>query len=609
MPVLSGSAALPPLAVAVPILGACLLIALIRLPRPVRDTVAVMGAGATVGLDAALLAEAAASGRVATWSGGWLPVHDASVGVVLVVDSLNAGLALLAASLVTMALVYSWRYFSDADARYQPLMLCFLAGMEGFALTGDVFDMFVFFELMAAAAYALTGLKNEDPTGVQGALNFAIVNSFGAYLSLMGVGILYAHTGLLGMPQLYESLRHQHATAVVIVSFGLLCTGLLIKAAVAPFHFWTADAEAVAPAPVCAVFSGVMVVMGLYGVDRLYWDVFSPALAAHGVRPVLLTFGVATAAIGALMCVTQRHLKRLLAYATIGHVGLFLMGLATLHADGTAGAAVYVCGDAGVEGALFLLVGVILSRHGTVDEAELYGKERSAPVLAGVFLLAGLALAGLPPFGVALGKALAEDAVSKAGYAWAPAVYIGVSALTGGAVLRAGGRVYFGLGARPDAGGESSRGRQGAESDRGVPRTPAPMMLAIGLLLAGGLAVGLIPGLAESVAHATERMIDPAGYSAGALRGVPSARPAAVPGMGWSGKGIGTDVASALLAVGVVAAGLYGRAAAPSRWLFRAVARAFRPVRRAHSGHVGDYLAWVVSGSGLFLGALALALR
>src|SRR6185312_2208654 len=130
----------------------------------------------------------------------WEPQHGYSVGIVLVGDEISCCIALIAAALVALALVYSWRYFDSVEAHFHCLMLLFLAGMEGFALTGDLFDMFVFFELMGAAAYALTGLKVEDASSLQGGMNFGIINSLGAYIALMGIGFLYSKTGQLGLP-------------------------------------------------------------------------------------------------------------------------------------------------------------------------------------------------------------------------------------------------------------------------------------------------------------------------------------------------------------------------------------------------------------------------
>ena len=337
----------------------------------------------------------------------------------------------------------------SASGRFHALMLLFVAGMSGFALSGDVFDMFVFFELMGAAAYALTGMKIEDKSAVQGGLTFGIINSLAAYLSLAGVAILYARTGQLGLPQLGRLLSHHRPDALVVAAFVLILAGFMVKGAIVPFHFWVADAHAVAPAPVCALFAGVMVELGLYGVARVYWTAFSGTLPAGDVRHAFLALGALTALVGAVMCVLQRHLKRLLAYSTIAHVGLFTMSFAALSPGGTAGAALYAAGHAGATSALFLIAGVILDRYGNIDELRLYGAGRGERVLPWLWFIAAFTLAGLPPFGIALGRSVAEDAVSGAGYPWALAVFVAVSALTGGAVLRAGARVYLGLGPRP----------------------------------------------------------------------------------------------------------------------------------------------------------------
>ena len=149
----------------------------------------------------------AASGPIVSWAGAWRPRQGVALGVAFVVDPLGAGLACLAAALATASLVYSWRYFKAVGAIYHALMLVFLAGMVGFCLTGDLFNMFVFFELMSVAAYALTGYKIEEEKSLEGALNFAVVNSVGAFLILMGIALLYGRTGGLNFAQIGESWR------------------------------------------------------------------------------------------------------------------------------------------------------------------------------------------------------------------------------------------------------------------------------------------------------------------------------------------------------------------------------------------------------------------
>ena len=175
-------------------------------------------------------------------------------------------------------MTFSWRYFEQVGTYYHALMMTFLAGITGFCLTGDIFDLFVWFELMGVSAYALTAYRPEERGPIQGALNFAITNSIGAYLSLSGIALIYGRTGALNMAQIAVALARHPAGRLVVVAFLLIISGLLIKGAIVPFHFWLADAHAVAPTPVCVLFSGVMVELGLYGIARVYWSVFGVSL-------------------------------------------------------------------------------------------------------------------------------------------------------------------------------------------------------------------------------------------------------------------------------------------------------------------------------------------
>ncbi|MFD5461821.1 complex I subunit 5 family protein [Kitasatospora sp. NPDC127059] len=599
-------AALLPLAVAVPLLGAVLLAITGRtLPRTGCDILATTCAGAEVVCLALLWSRA--DGQVATADlGGW----PARLGIVLAADPIGAGLALLVAVLVLAVVVYSWRYFEEPTGRhagaFPALILLFEAGMAGFALTGDLFNAFVFFELMGAAAYALTGYHIEDPRPLHGALTFGIVTSFAAYCSLLGIGLLYARTGELNLARLGRQLAGHHADALTVVAFVLICAALLVKAAAVPFHFWLPDAHAVAPTPVCMLMSGAMVELGVYGIARIYWTVFSgPGGIPQPVfRTTFTTLGVLTALVGALMCWQQRHLKRLLAFSTVSHVGLFLIGVALLTPDGATGTAVYVGAHGLVKAALFALTGVLLDRYGSVDEHGLHGRARELRAVGVLFIVGALALAGLPPFGTGLGKALTEDAAGH-WQPWLPAVFVIASAVTGAAALRAGLRIFFGTGpaprTRPD---QDETTGEGEEPEIRTPqRTLPPVMVVVPAVLIGLAALlGALPAVAASLARGAALFTDPADYAAAVLA-QPGAAPGAPPAADWTTTG----ALLGLLSAGVAAALATGavRRSTPLLAARHPAARAVRALRRLHSGHLGDYLAWLALGVGVLCAAIA----
>ncbi|MFE4960043.1 complex I subunit 5 family protein [Streptomyces sp. NPDC056653] len=569
-----------PLVVALPLMGAAMLVAAgRRLPRIAAESIGCTVAVATSGLAMALLIDA--SPNAVEWVGGWRPSDGEGVGIVLVGDVPGVGLAALVSVLVVAVLVYSWRYFDEPPHRhagsFPALVLLFQAGMCGFALTGDLFNAFVFFELMSVVAYALTGYRVEEAKAVQGALTFGVINSLGAYTTLTGIVLLYARTGELGMRQIGQRLdAHGGPDALTLCTFVLVLTGLLTKAAAVPFHFWLPDAHAVAPTPVCMLLSGVMVELGAYGVWRVYYTIFAGpgGIPAPDAERALVTLGVLTALIGAVMCWQQRHVKRLLAYSTVAHTGLFLIGIGLLRPEATGGIAVYILGHAGAKAALFACVGILLDRYGSVDEHELYGRAKELRWVGVLFATGALALSGLPPFGTGLGKAVTEEAAGGL----LALVFVVVSAVTAGAVLRVAARVFLGAGKRPEAEpAHETKGEDEEPETKGrIGRVPTTMTAVPTALLIGAVAAGLTPWLATSVGDAF---------------GAPHAPH-------WTPAGTFLGFVSAALAVGLAAAAVHGPARQEAhRWT--------TPLRRMHSGHIGDYVVWLLAGTTL-IGALSL---
>jgi multicomponent Na+:H+ antiporter subunit D len=547
---------------------------------------------------------------VVYWFGGWTPREGIALGVAFAVDPVGAGLATLAGVLATAAFTFSWRIFEVVRTLHHGLMLVFLAGIVGFCLTGDLFNMFVFYELFSVAAYALAGYETTNPGSVRGALNFAITNSVGAILVLSGIAMLYGRTGALNLAQIGESLAGGPADRLVVVAFLLLMVGFFVKAAVVPFHFWLADAYALAPTVVGVLFAGVVSELGLYAVARVYWTVFSAPLGGvEGLSGVLLVGAVATAIVGGVMCVLQHHLARMLAYATVSHVGLTLAGFAVLGPAGTGGAVLYLVADGLVKGALFISVGIIDHHLRDVDELRLAGRGRHLWWVAALMVVGALGLAGTPPFGTFLGKALMEEAAMEAGHPWLIGLFVVVAALTSAALLRATGRVFLGLGSR--RGPVATAPKAPDEAAVRHPHVHATQVAPAVALLAGALAIGLVPGLTGAVQEAADRFTDRPAYAAAVLQGADGHGPAeAHPPVHLAEPALWAAV-STLLGLGLAAAALAADRlpSRPRRRLERAVDPAAATLRRLHSGQIGDSVTWLVVGLAGFGAALALVVR
>lgn len=222
---------LPATPVAVPLTIAALLAAVNQhIHRRLADLLAIAAAGYCLWASVLLMLRSSHM-PIVYWMGGWEPRNGVAIGISFVIDPFGAGLAGFASFLTLIALVFSLQYFDSVGTLFHVLMLAFMGAMCGFSLTGDVFNLFVFFELMSAAAFALCGYKTEESGPIAGALNFGVTNTIGAFLALSGIGLLYGRTGALNMAQIGKSLGQTH-DGLVVTAFVLISCGFLVKAAI-----------------------------------------------------------------------------------------------------------------------------------------------------------------------------------------------------------------------------------------------------------------------------------------------------------------------------------------------------------------------------------------
>lgn len=579
-------AALLPATVLLPLGVASFLLTLSHwLPKRLATAVAIAIA-LMVGVLCAFLARAALHGPILHWFGGWSAAASGRSGVVLgisfLADPASAAVAAFAALLFAASLTFAWGY-SELHSHFQILMLLFLAAIVGFCLTHDLFNLFVWFELMSVAAFALTAYPLRK-SSLEGAFNFTVANGLGSFLMLAGVGLLYARTGTLDFFNMGRAVAAIGSDPVIAAGFCLVAVALLTKGAIVPFHMWLSDAHAVAPSPVSVIFSGIMVSVALFVLGKLTFQVFDQDPQVRMlVQTFFLWLGAATAIVGGSMAWAQRHLKRLLAFSTIAHLGIMLIGVAVIAPSALGGFVLYLFGHGLVKGALFMVAGILLALRASGDEIVLYNKARDlwpAGVAMGV---AGLILGGFP-----LGLLHeATDTVEPAAPLIVAAIVIS-TALTGAAVLRAAARIFTGVSGVPGVEITAPTEREREKGQR-----PFWLMLAPCVLL---LALSLIPSslITPFLAEATARMIAPDAPSA---LPTPTGAPALM------------SYAPLALTVVFFLMSLFRLRATStvSRKLFHFELLPFRFLQFLHSGVVGDYVVWMIIGLAALAAVIASA--
>jgi proton-translocating NADH-quinone oxidoreductase chain N len=336
-----------------------------------------------------LLLPDALEAPIVVQTAGWAP----PLAIHLVAGPLGVFLAALIALIGLLVAVYGIGYIHEgATTRYHVLYILILLGATGVVLTGDVFNLFVFFEILCISSYALVAYRG-DSVGVESGVKYLVQGAIGSSLALIGIGLLYGSFGTLAMADI--GARTGSASSLrLFVSMAFLVTGFGVEAAVLPLNGWLPDAHSSAPSSVSAILSAIAIKAGIYVIARVVYTIYG----AQSILPFVALLGVATLLVGEMCAFSQTDIKRLLAYSSIGQVGLIVFGLGMASVIGISAALFLVVSHALAKALLFLSTGYMIYRTGSRDIPSLNGMGTRMPLTSFCFTIGAFSLVGLPPF-------------------------------------------------------------------------------------------------------------------------------------------------------------------------------------------------------------------
>lgn len=473
---LAGGAALWP--VAVPLCAAALTL-LVRSRPALQRGVMEAAVALMLGASALLLTRVVRAGTVVLDFGGW----GAPFGVTFVADGLSAALC-TAAGVVALAVAV----FARADIRarrrragFDPLFLAMLAAVNGAFLTGDLFNLYVWFEMMLVTALGLVTLDRRRAQ-IDGAFRYAVLSMMGATFMLVGIGLLYGETGTLDMAHLSAILAGRDPSVTLSAAAYLLLAGLALKAGLFPLFFWLPASYHTAPITVSAALAGLLTKAAFYACLRVFVLVFgvgTGAAAVPGLPALFALLAAATMIVSVLAAIAQVDVRRLLAFHVAGQVAYLMMGLALATRLGVAAAVFYTMHTMLVQTGLFLGAGAIARAGGGYDLRAAGGLMRDHPLFAALFAVLALSISGVPPLSGFWAKLFVVDAAFRAGSpadAWLAATALLTGFLTLYSMSTLWTRAFW-------------RGRDRGRS--AARRIPPAMLAAVALMAACTLGLGI----------------------------------------------------------------------------------------------------------------------
>jgi multicomponent Na+:H+ antiporter subunit D len=403
--------ALVPLLVTLPLLGAAINLIAGR-HRRTQVAVSIVTLTVVLVIAAVLLVVVDAGGLPIVVSvGGW-PIP---FGIVLYVDRLSALLVVVSSIVLLAVLLFSvGQGAADGDddtpvSIFHPSYLILAAGIFNAFIAGDLFNLYVGFEILLVASYVLITLGSTE-SRIRTGVVYIVVSLVSSILFLAAIAVIYGALGTVNMAQIADRMTELPQETQTVLHL-LLLLAFSIKAAVFPLSFWLPDSYPTAPAPVTAVFAGLLTKVGVYAMIRTETQLFRD----NDLNTLLLIVALATMIVGVLGALAQAELKRILSFTLVSHVGYMVFGLAIATPLAVGATIYYMVHHIVVQTTLFLAVGLIERRAGSTSILRVKGLMKAAPVIAVLYFIPAVNLGGLPPFSGFIGKYALFDAAAEVG--------------------------------------------------------------------------------------------------------------------------------------------------------------------------------------------------
>jgi multicomponent Na+:H+ antiporter subunit D len=368
--------------------------------------------------------------------GGWA----APWGIEYRVDALGAFMTLMIGLIASLTMTFAYESVEAEIPRgqvhlfYTCYLLC-LTGLLGIVVTGDAFNLFVFLEISSLSSYVLIAMGRER-RALTAAFQYLVMGTIGATFILIGVGLAYMMTGTLNMADLASRLAIQADNRTVLVAFAFITVGASLKVALFPLHLWLPNAYSSAPSVVSVFLAATATKVGVYVLLRFFFTIFGAEFAFDAMQAgqFLLVLSVVATLVASVVALFQEDLKRMLAYSSVAQMGYVTLGVSLASEAGVTGGIVHLFNHALMKGALFMALGCLFLRTGTVRLRELEGIARTMPLTTAAFVGGGLSLVGVPATAGFISKWYLVQATLEQGR-WFVAALVLVSSLVAVAYL------------------------------------------------------------------------------------------------------------------------------------------------------------------------------